>query len=170
MVLGKTVQSTVSINVVKRLKPAHLLMIRLFWAGHTYVEIADKTGYTSQQVMNVLHSEESQEILSQLQGNALDTADEVQSELALVAPAVLDKKIRLALSSPDDRVANSACTDLLHMAGHSPVKRVTIDRANENQKKYEGLSEEQLREKLLESFGQGGVVGRDTGPDGNPLQ
>jgi predicted transcriptional regulator len=169
------VQSTVNVNVVKRLKPAHLLVIRLFWAGHTYVEIADKTGYSNQQVMNIIHNEESQEILSQLQGAALDTADEVQSELALIAPAVLDKKIRLALSSADDRVANSACTDLLHMAGHSPVKRITVDRASEVQKKYEGLSEEQLREKLLESFspkgaGEGRTSEGGRGPDGNPLQ
>lgn len=147
----------------KKLKPAHILMIRMFCDGLTYVEIGANTGYTPQQVMNVLASADAQEIISQLNDKLLDSAEEIQDRLNEVAPLVLNKKIQHALASPDPAVSNRACTDLLNMAGHMPVQRISVQPADPLAKKYEGLSEAELRQKLLHP----GAVG--TGPDGKPL-
>lgn len=155
-----------NIITVKRLKPAHLLVIRLFWAGETYVDIAQKTGYTPQHVMNIVKSDEAQEILQQLQNTSLDSMDEIHEALNDAAPEILSEQIRLALRSPDERIRATVGRELLHMAGHAPVKRVTLDRASDVHKKYEGLTEEQLRDKLINELGG---VGGSVGPDGRPL-
>lgn len=152
-----------ALTSMKRLKPAHVQMIRLFWHGQTYVEIAAQLGYTPQQVMNVLHTEDAREILAQLQGSALDSADEVQQEIALVMPAVVKRKIDIGLYSQDERVANQALTDIMHMGGHSPVKRIQLDRTSEVQKKYADKTEEELRKMISDGLDD------DTGPDGRPL-
>jgi hypothetical protein len=113
--------------------------------------------------MNVLHDQSAQEILAQLQDGAMDSMEEVHRQLNDVAPRVLRKKINLALNSADEKVSNAACTDLLHMAGHMPVKRVRIEQPNDLDKKYEGLTEDEIKQKILDQ-----LAGR--GPDGKMLQ
>jgi hypothetical protein len=147
---------------LKRLKPVHILMLRLFVEGFQYTEIADQTGYTPQQVMNVIADPLSAEILSQLELDAKDSLTEVQDRLAEVAPQILQKKIQHALHSPDASVSSRACTELLHMAGHMPVQRHIVTPADETLKKYDGLTEDELRKQYLSS-----IAG--TGPDGRPL-
>jgi predicted transcriptional regulator len=149
--------------MLQKLKPVHLLMIRLFWSGQTLAEIASKVGYTPQQVMNVVHSDHAKDILQQLQSAAIDSMEEVQDRINEAAPELLNKKLQHALYSSDEKVSNRACTELLHMAGHVPVQRVKIEREDAVSKKYEGLTEDELRNKLLDSI-------RDKGPDGRPLQ
>lgn len=144
-----------------KLRPAHIAFIRLSWAGHTHREIADITGYTPQRVMDVLKSPEAQSILEQLRANALETADDVQQELVATGPeaaAVLQKQ----LYSGDEKIAQSAAVHVLHMTGHSPVKRVTVSKTSEVQKKYEDMDEEAIRDQML-----GALTGN--GPDGRPL-
>ena len=144
-----------------KLRPAHIAFIRLSWAGHTHREIADLTGYTPQRVMDVLKSPEAQSILDQLKANALDTVDDVQQELVASGPeaaAVLQKQ----LYSGDEKIAQSAAVHVLHMTGHSPVKRVTVSKTSEVQKKYEDMTEDEIQNQLL-----GSLAGN--GPDGRPL-
>jgi hypothetical protein len=141
-------------------------MIRMHWAGDSNVDIAAKLGYTEQMVSNVLNSPESKEILAELKGETLDTMAEVQQEIALAAPLAIKRKIDLMYSG-DDRVANSAATDILHMNGHAPVKRVQIDRGTAIEKKYEALNEDELRHQLEVELGL--RVAPGTGPDGRPL-
>lgn len=136
---------------VKRLRPAHILMIRLARDGNTNVEIAAQTGYSVQQVSNVLNSPEVQAVLQQLQESMLDSMAEVAQEIQLAAPLAIKRKVDL-LFSGDDRVASGAATDLLHMAGHAPVKRVQVTGATAVEKKYEGLSDADMKRKLLEEL------------------
>jgi hypothetical protein len=149
-------------NSPKKLKPVHILMLRLFCGGASYVQIAQETSYTPQQVMNVIQSPDAQEIISQLNSDVVDSISEVQDRLTEIAPEVLNKKIQHALYSPDAAVSSRACTDLLHMAGHMPVQRLRLERDQEIAKKYDGLTEDQLRQQILNS-----VTGK--GPDGRPL-
>jgi hypothetical protein len=148
---------------MRNLKPAHLLMIRMFADGFSYVEIASETGYSNQQVMNILQSGPAQEILSQLQETVLDSMAEVHQRLNDVAPRVLDKKIRHALQDADMKVSNQACTDLLHMAGHMPVRQVRIEAGKVNDK-YAGMTEDEIRDKIIAELTQA-----SKGPDGSLL-
>jgi predicted transcriptional regulator len=133
----------------------------MFWEGRTYVEIASELGYTNQQVMNVIHDPSSKEILAQLQDGAMDSMEEVHARLNEAAPRILNRKIQLAMS-PDEQVANRACTDLLHMAGHMPVKRVRIEQETSIDEKYKGLTEDEIKAQVLNQ-----LTGR--GPDGKIL-
>jgi ribosomal protein S13 len=148
---------------MKTLKPVHFAMIRLFWEGRSYREIAEMLDYTSQQVMNVLHSEDAKNVLQQMQELQLDTMSEVATELQLMAPELIQRKKKIALYSPDEHVANRAATDLLFMAGHTPVKRVQVQQTL-TATKYDSMTEEQLREALLSDVNEDGK-----GPDGRPL-
>jgi len=139
-------------------------MIRLHWHGLSNLEIAAKLGYTPQEVSNILNAPEALAILGEMRNLAIDTMGEVAAELQAVAPIALSRKIDL-LGSSDDRVANTAATDLLHMAGHAPVKRLQVSQPTSAELKYEGLNEAELREKLLEELG--GRPG--LGPDGKRL-
>lgn len=136
-------------------------MIRLHWAGESNIDIGAKIGYTEQQVSNIINSPEAKAILAELSANALDSMDEVAQELQLVAPIALKRKIDM-LYCGDDRVADKAATDLLHMAGHAPTKRVQVTGQSVVEKEFEGLSPEEIRQKILNE-----VDGN--GPDGRPL-
>lgn len=161
-----------------RLKPVHIAMIRYHWAGLSHDEIARKLNYSAQQVRNIINSDEVQEIIAQLREAALDSIDEVQQDLQLVAPLALQKKIEL-LDSPDQRVANRASTDLLYMAGHMPIKRYQLEKPSEVSRKYEGMTDEQIAQHLVLSLTQGEALVQssggenssndNSGPDGKPL-
>ncbi len=134
----------------RKRRPEHLHVLRLYFAGMTQVDIARVTGYTPQHVGNIVNLPESEEILRELERKTIDTILDVQADAQAIAPVIFEEKIRLALHSADERVRNVACSDILAIAGHQPVKRVqveNIDRGAEDS--YEGLSEEEMRAKLI---------------------
>ena len=48
------------------------------------------------------------------------------------------------VSSADDRIANAAASDILHMAGHAPTKRLQISQPSAIEQRYDGLTENEL--------------------------
>lgn len=135
----------------KRLKPINLQMIRLRWLGYDNVEISQRTGFTPEQVSKILSLPDSKEIFAELQANVLDTTAEVAQELQLAAPLAA-KGLVDSMFSGDDRVAFLARKEVLHMAGHTPVKRVAIAQVTRVEKTYEGLDEQQMRKQILEDL------------------
>lgn len=145
----------------KRLKPSHLDMVTLHLAGESNDDIGVKLGYTAQQVSNILNCPEVLEILDALRKESINSMAQVQAEVQLYAPEILRKKIDYALHGSDDRVRNAAQTELLHIAGHSPVRYVTVENKDEVLEKYKDKSEDELR-KI--------ITGEKRGPDGHLLQ
>ena len=155
----------------KKLRPAHLQIIRLHWQGVdangeplTNAAIAMLTGYSPQTVSNVIASDEAQEILAGLQSEVIDTMAQVQNEAQFAAPLIWDNVYKLAFSASDERVklhANLAC---LGIAGHVPIKRVVVERESALAKKYEDMSEEEIRSYIA------GELAPGNGPDGKILQ
>ena len=135
----------------KRLKPLHLQMIRLRWLGYDNIEIAQRTGYPPDSIGKILNLPDSKAIFEELQAQVLDTTAEVAQELQLAAPLAA-KRMTDLLVSGDDRVAFVAAKEILHMAGHAPIKRVAIAQATRIEKDYDGLNDQQIRQKLLEDL------------------
>jgi hypothetical protein len=138
-------------------------MVTLHLQGEDNVTIAQTLGYTPQQVSNILNSPDVLEILDALRKETINSMAAVQAELQLYAPELLRRKIDYALNGADDRVRNLAQTELLHIAGHTPIRRVTVENKNELVEKYKDKSEQELRDL---------IAGKDPdrGPDGNLLQ
>lgn len=143
-------------------------MIQRFWRGEKIIDIARALGYTEVQVGNIVRSAESQEILQQLQDATLDSMEEVATELQLAAPLAVKKKIDL-MSCGDSAVENRAATDVLHMAGHAPVRRVQVSRSESIAKRYEDKTEDELRAMLASELGLTEPPPSPVGPDGRPL-
>lgn len=135
-------------------------MITLHLAGTSNIDIATKLGYTAQQVSNILNSEDARTIIEALNSETLNTMGQVATEIQLYAPEILRKKIDYALHGSDDRVRNQAQTELLHIAGHVPVRQVILTK-NDVLDKFKDKTEDELR-----AF----VGGTDRGPDGRLLQ
>jgi hypothetical protein len=148
----------------KRLKPAHLQVIRLHWMGKDNTEIAAITGYTPQQVSNVINCEDAQKIIEGLNADAIDTMREVQCELQLSAPLYLNNLHEMAFSCADLRVKANINIALLGMAGHVPIKRVVVQDQTVLQKQYEGMSEEDIVADIR------GELAPGKAPDGSVLQ
>lgn len=148
----------------KRLKPIHLEMVSLFFAGESVQDIADKCQYTPQMVSNILNSPDVQEVLAKLNEERLNTIAEVQMVAQLRAPELMQAKINYALHGSDDAVRNRAQSEVLAIAGHVPVHRTIIERQDSVAERYKDKTDDQLRELF-------GVEPREaTGPDGRPLQ
>lgn len=148
----------------KRLRPAHLDMVTLHLAGDSNTDIATKLGYTPQQVSNILNSPEVLEILTALKDETLNTMTQVQAEAQLYAPEILRRKINYALHGSDDRVRNTAQTEILHIAGHVPVKHIVVNDHNTTLEKFKNQSDEELRKFV------NGSNPNSIGPDGRLLQ
>lgn len=138
---------------MRRYNPTHLAILRL-WAhgGMTHAEVAAIVGCSSGLVSQVVGSPLAQELLGTLQDKILDTTLDVQQTLQAAAPLVMQEKLRLALNARNESVRNSACTDIIHMAGHMPLRRMQIEQTVEQKDKFEGLSEEQIREQIYASL------------------
>lgn len=150
--------------MAKQIKPAWLQVLQLYWRGETLRDIALATGYTEVNVGNIVRSDDAREILQQLTDATLDTMPEVVGEMQLAAPAIIRRKIAIALNSNDEAVANRAATEILHMAGHAPTKHIQV-RVDPIEKHYEDKTEDEIRQELLSAFG----LANDKGPDGRPL-
>lgn len=149
----------------KRLKQAHLDMVTLHLAGETNYNIAAKMGYTAQQVSNILNSPEVLEILAALRNETIDTMGQVQAEAQLYAPEILRRKIEYALKGDDARVRNTAQTEILQIAGHAPVRRISVEAKSQLEEKYANKTEAELRALI-----KGEPLPADKGPDGRLLQ
>jgi predicted transcriptional regulator len=136
---------------VERLSPLHLEIIRRHFNFESGSEIALALGITQCLVSNVLNSEQGLEVVEQLWSRKFDSMLEVGQQLQAVAPYIVQEKIKLALTARDERVKNTACTDILHMAGHVPVRRVEIDDLRPDSK-FSGKSEEEMRAMILEEL------------------
>ena len=135
----------------KRLKPIHIQMIRLRWLGYDNGEIAQRTGFTLEQISKILALPDSKAIFEELQAAVLDTTVEVAQALQLDA-VLAEKRMADLMFSGDDRVAFLARKEVLHMAGHTPVKRVAIAQVTRVEKAYEGLDEQQMRKQIMEEL------------------
>lgn len=140
-------------------------MIRLHWQGEDNHSIAALTGYTPQQVSNIVNTEEAQKIIEALQADVLDTMSQVATEAQFDAPILYDNVFKMACSEGDARVRLHANLALLGIAGHVPIKRMVIERDTALQKKFEDMSEDEIRNSITGELEPG-----DKGPDGKILQ
>lgn len=146
----------------KRLRPVHLEMVTLHLAGESNHDIAVKLGYTDQQVSNIINCPEVLEILAALKDESINTMSQVQAEAQMYAPEMLRRKIDYAMHGTDDRVRNLAQTEILNLAGHVPVRHISVENKNTVLEKYKDKTEDELR-----AIVQGTT---DRGPDGKLLQ
>ena len=140
----------------RRFKPSHLHVVRMHWNGMTNGEIAKETGYSYIHVHNIIASEEAQEILALLTSRTLDTIIDIQAEAQAAAPLVFEEKLKIALGCTDVRTKNSACTDILNMAGHQPIKRVQIQRSD-IPIEFDSKSEEEIKKFIREEVAAAGT-------------
>lgn len=148
----------------RKFKPDHIRIVRLCWQGYTHAEIANFLGMSNAHVTLVLACDESQAMLAELRRHSINSMDEVQDEMQLVAPLAAREKIRLALEANDERVRNIACSDILAIAGHSPVKRVSVERGDVEKEDISMLSEDEIRSRILAD-----IVGPQAAPKGTLL-
>lgn len=153
----------------RRFQPWQMEIIRLYWRGLTRKEIADRIGCTLQTIARAIDSTDGAAILEELRAGTISTTIEAMAEIQAVVPEVLEQKISLALHSADERVRSKSCTELLEMAGHSPIRHIQIERPDPLEAKYGTKTEEDLRRELLDSARKPnpGAAGGDRGPDGN---
>ena len=156
-------------DTLRRMKPTHLRVLYLHWKGFTGTEIADVVGLSPGTVNAVIHSEAAEEILLGFKNSTLDSMRQVDSELQAMAPALLATKMDLALGSTDEKIRTTNCSDLLAMAGHTPVRRLRVEHTTPEHEEFSTLSEEQIREKLLQAA-RPRPGGNGRAPDGSAIQ
>lgn len=137
----------------KRFGPHHLQICILHWDGLKVPEIAKRIGCSKQLVSNILNCPEGLEILEQFRQRTLDTVLDTQIAAQAYAPQALETLVHLMLESKDDRVRKTACTDILAMAGHQPVKRIAVERPEQLEEKYRGMSDDEIKQLVLRELG-----------------
>lgn len=123
------------------------------WSCKTNGEIAALTGYTEQQVSNIITSNEGQEILQQLSDQTLDSFGESNQMIQAAMPAIIDRTIQMALQTSDMKVATANCHKLMGITGLSEIKRLHVDMGDDTVNKYRDKSDDELRKQLLEEIG-----------------
>ena len=154
----------------KRFSPAHYRVVYLYWSGvpgqagpqATVTEIANYVGYSATHIQQILASDQAQEILQELHEKKLDTISDIEIAAQALAPEIFQEKVRLALRANDERVRNSACTDVLAIAGHQPVKRVSIERPDAVKERYGAMTDEELRKMIRDELGTAPVPAPST--------
>jgi len=124
-------------------------VLRLYYQGHTNAEIAAITGFSDQHVTDIINTDSSKEILGRFQDKTIETILDVQSDAQAIAPAIFEEKIRLALGAKSEQVRNNACSDILAIAGHKPIDRVSLAMDRPDKDPYEGKSEAEIREAII---------------------
>lgn len=147
-----------------RWKPFYTQIIRLYWSGLPQNEIAKQLSCDVQTVGKVLNSDHGKEILQQLDAKTFDSMLEVITMAQAVAPEMFNEKVKLALHSNDERVRTRNTAELLAIAGHTPVHRVSIERPDPILDQYKGKTPEELRTALLKL--KDSSVDPGLGPDG----
>jgi hypothetical protein len=59
-----------------------------------------------------------------------------------------------------------AATDVLHMAGHAPVRHVKLERTSPTERKYADKSDDEITTLIENDLG---IASLGNGPDGRPL-
>lgn len=140
---------------VKNFRPRHLAVLRLWAQGYTNDEIATMTNYTPSVVSQITNCPEAKALMAEMQDSTFASIADVQTTLQACAPALLEEKIKLALTAKDERVRSVSCSDLLGLAGHTPVKRVELTKVEEIENDYAGKSDEEIREHIRQELGLG---------------
>jgi len=150
-----------SVPPLKQLRPIHLHVIALHLRGVTNVEIAAQLDYTHIRVSQILNDPLALEVIEQMRERiVINTEEEVMNKLQMIAPELIDKKISLALTSKDERVATINSAELLQMAGHTPVKRIHVQRNDELERKYDKMTDDDIVKQI-----ESGLFGEAKGPD-----
>lgn len=136
----------------RKFTPRHLRICTLKWSGWSNIEIAQTVRCSEQLVSMVLASDEGQAILEELGRRTLDTVLDVQAEAQAFAPDALHELVGLMYNGKDERVRKTACTDILALAGHQPVKRIAIERPDPVVDKYRDQTEDQIRKQLIQEL------------------
>lgn len=129
----------------KKITPKQLRVITLWFNRMSNQDIATETGYTPQQVSNLINTEWAQEILGKLQEQTLDTIMDVQTEAQAVAPMIMQETIRLALHGVAEPTRTANCKTILEIAGHRPVTRIDMNAHMDARTKYDQMTDEELR-------------------------
>ncbi len=137
----------------RRFKPLHMRVCTLYWSGLAFAEVGEAVGLSAEHVRRVVESEPGQALLVELSARTLDTVLDVQTVAQAYAPMAIDEKLRLMLHGRDERVRNIAAGDILAIAGHQPVKRISIERPDPVNEKYKGLTDDELRAHVLAELG-----------------
>ena len=139
----------------RKWKPIHLQVARLYFQGYNNVEIAAATGLNFQYISQIINGPDFTTMLQELTERTLDTVIDVQQDAQAIAPRIFEEKVSLALSAKDERVRNTACSDILEIAGHRPVTRMVVERAPSVRDELSDKTEEEIRLKILEDLGIG---------------
>lgn len=140
-----------------RFKPRDLRVAMMSYYGATNKDIAHALGMHEISIGNILRSPTILEFIEDLKTKSIETMSQVAEMAQLAAPAVMEEKIRLALSARDERVRNTAAKDILEIAGHSPVKRVVVEKEAPSESTYHNKTEDELRAELLSIVGGPGA-------------
>ncbi len=150
-----------------RWKPLYTQIIRLYWQGLEQVEVAKQLSCSEQLVGNVVRSDHGREILKSLEDKTFDSMLQVITMAQAVAPEMFNEKVKLALHSADEKIRTRNTAELLAIAGHTPVHRVSIERPDPILETYKNRTPEQLRAALIAL--KDGSPAPENGPDGKPL-
>jgi len=148
----------------KRWKPFYTQIVRLYWEGLEQAEIAKQLACGADVVAKVIHSDHGQEILKQLEDHTFDSMLEVITLAQAVSVEMFNEKVKLALYSNDEKIRTRNTTELLAIAGHTPVHRVSIERPDPILETYKNQTPEQLRAALLKL--KDATPSQGVGPDG----
>ena len=133
--------------------------------GESVQEIAVRYKLGIMDVRAVLVSEKGQAVRQLLEQNTLDTMADLQTQYQAAAPEAFGVLVQ-TMRSTNAKEARAAATEILHGAGHAPVKRVAIERKHPVVEKYKDKTPEQIRRELLELVDQ--VVPPAPDPDEPP--
>lgn len=112
----------------KRIRPAHRMIAMLAESGMKQKEIALATGYTETRVSVILrsHHPELQEIRAGFAAQVADNIRDPAMRMALVANEMVDVMVFHARRKAEDpALSQRSAKELLHMAGFSPVKKIS---------------------------------------------
>lgn len=138
---------------IKRLRAPQMIVLRRHFEGQTNIEIAQATGYTEQSVCNIINSPEGQDILTEMIERSLDASQEAMTDLHAALPEAVKRKIQM-LYSPDERLADKAATDIMHMTIGQPVKRIQANSPTAGSQRHEGKTPDEVRAELLKELGE----------------
>ena len=150
-----------------RWKPLYTQIIRLYWQGLEQKEVATQLSCSDELVGKVCRSDHGQEILKQFEDKTFDSMLQVITMAQAVAPEMFNEKVKLALHSADEKIRTRNTAELLAIAGHTPVHRVSIERPDPILETYKNRTPEQLRAALLAL--KDGSPDPSVGPDGKAL-
>lgn len=147
----------------KQFKAFHLQLVLAHWNEPwvSQADLATRFGITQAWASQILTSPESREIIEQLKNRSLDTIMDVQAQLQAIAPVALQERIKIAMDAGTPiAIRDRSLQSILEMAGHSPVKRVQLQRGDPVAERIAAMSDAEIQDDLLK------VVGANTGPDG----